>query len=56
MYSYIASRFAQSIIVLIGVSAIVFFALFLTGDPAVLMMPPDASHQEIERFSGVHGV
>ena len=50
MYSYIASRFAQSIIVLIGVSAIVFFALFLTGDPAVLMMPPDASHQEIDAF------
>jgi len=41
---------AQAIIVLVGVSAIVFFALFLAGDPAVLMMPPDATHQEIDAF------
>lgn len=46
---------AQAIIVLIGVSAIVFFALFLAGDPAVLMMPPDATRQEINAFRDAMG-
>jgi peptide/nickel transport system permease protein len=55
MYQYIAGRLAQSLIVLLGVSAIVFFALFLTGDPAVLMMPPDASRAEIEAFREAMG-
>jgi ABC-type dipeptide/oligopeptide/nickel transport system permease component len=35
---------------LLGVSAIVFFCLFLTGDPAALMLPPDASRAEIDAF------
>jgi ABC-type dipeptide/oligopeptide/nickel transport system permease component len=38
-----------------GVSAIVFFALFLTGDPAALMMSPDASREEIEAFRQAMG-
>ena len=53
--SYIASRALQAFIVLIGVSAIVFFALFLTGDPAALMMPPEASKQEIAAFREAMG-
>ncbi|TFF25659.1 ABC transporter permease [Jiella endophytica] len=38
-----------------GVSLIVFFALFLTGDPAALMMPPDANRAEIEAFRHAMG-
>jgi ABC-type dipeptide/oligopeptide/nickel transport system permease component len=53
--SFIASRALQGVIVMLGVSAIVFFALFLTGDPAALMMPPDASRAEIEAFRQVMG-
>ncbi|MBX3537904.1 MAG: ABC transporter permease [Chelatococcus sp.] len=52
---FIANRAAQGVIVLLGVSAIVFFALFLTGDPAALMMPPDASRAEIEAFRQAMG-
>ncbi|CAH1694257.1 Dipeptide transport system permease protein DppB [Hyphomicrobiales bacterium] len=52
---FIANRAAQGAIVMLGVSAIVFFALFLTGDPAALMMPPDASRAEIEAFRQAMG-
>ncbi|MCC7464384.1 MAG: ABC transporter permease, partial [Gammaproteobacteria bacterium] len=47
---YIASRLVQAVVVLLGVSAIVFFCLFLTGDPAALMLSPDANREEIARF------
>lgn len=52
---YVLSRLGQSAIVLLGVSAIVFFSLFLTGDPAALMLPPDANRAEIERFRRAMG-
>ena len=38
-----------------GVSLLVFFALFLTGDPAVLMMAPDSTAQEIADFREAMG-
>jgi ABC-type dipeptide/oligopeptide/nickel transport system permease component len=48
--SFVAGRALQGIAVMFGVSLIVFFALFLTGDPAALMMPPDATRVEIDAF------
>jgi peptide/nickel transport system permease protein len=53
--SFIASRVLQGIVVMFGVSIIVFFALFLTGDPAAIMMPPSASRAEIEAFRQAMG-
>ncbi|WAP69969.1 ABC transporter permease [Jiella pelagia] len=53
--SFIAGRALQGLIVMVGVSLIVFFALFLTGDPAALMMPPEASRVEIEAFRHAMG-
>jgi peptide/nickel transport system permease protein len=53
--SFISGRALQGIVVMFGVSAIVFFALFLTGDPAALMMSPDASREEIEAFRQAMG-
>ncbi|MBV6638735.1 MAG: ABC transporter permease, partial [Mameliella sp.] len=41
--------------VMFGVSALVFFALFLTGDPAVLMMAPDSTAAEIDAFREAMG-
>ncbi|HEY9346526.1 MAG TPA: ABC transporter permease, partial [Inquilinus sp.] len=55
MTRYLLDRALQSVVVLLGVSAIVFFALHLTGDPAALMLPPDASREEIERFRTAMG-
>ena len=53
--SFIVSRLLQGIVVMFGVSIIVFFALFLTGDPAAIMMPPSASRAEIEAFRQAMG-
>jgi peptide/nickel transport system permease protein len=55
MISFIVRRLGQSVIVLLGVSAIVFFSMFLTGDPAALMLPPDASRAEIAAFRHAMG-
>lgn len=52
---FIAMRAAQGSVVLLGVSVIVFFSLFLTGDPASLMMSPDASRAEIAAFREAMG-
>lgn len=57
MLAYIGKRLAYSVFALFGVSAITFFAVFTSGDPAVLMLPPEAqSPQEIERFRRVMGL
>jgi len=50
MARYLLSRLGQSVLVLFGVSLLIFFSLHLTGDPAAIMMPPGASQQEIDRF------
>ncbi len=55
MYAFLLSRVAQAAVVLLGVSAIVFFSLFLTGDPALLMVAPDASRAEIDAFREAMG-
>ena len=52
---FIVTRTAQGSVVLLGVSVVVFFCLFLTGDPASLMMPPDASRSEIAAFREAMG-
>lgn len=50
MTRYLLSRLGQSVLVLFGVSLLIFFSLHLTGDPAAIMMPPGASQQEIDQF------
>lgn len=55
MGQYLLNRGLQSLIVLFGVSAIVFYSLHLTGDPAALMLAPDATRDEIARFRQAMG-
>ena len=50
MKVYLFRRFLQSLLVLLGVSFVVFGILFLTGDPALVLMPPDASIEDIAKF------
>ena len=50
MKVYLLRRFLQSLLVLVGVSFVVFGILFLTGDPALLLLPPDASIEDIAKF------
>lgn len=50
MLRYIVQRLGQSVLVMFGVSLLIFFSLHLTGDPAAVMMPPGSSQQEIDHF------
>lgn len=49
MARYLISRFLQALLVMLGVSALIFYSLHLTGDPAAVMMP-GSSQQEIAHF------
>ena len=55
MTTYLVRRLAQSLIVLLGVSFVVFFILHLTGDPAAVLLPPDASAEDLQRFRQAMG-
>jgi peptide/nickel transport system permease protein len=52
---YLFRRLAQSLLVLFGVSFVVFFILYLTGDPALVLLPPEASADDIRRFREAMG-
>jgi peptide/nickel transport system permease protein len=55
MKVYLFRRFLQSLLVLLGVSFVVFGILFLTGDPALILLPPDASIEDIAKFRAQMG-
>jgi peptide/nickel transport system permease protein len=50
MRAYILRSLLQSLIVLNGVLLIVFLMLHLTGDPAGVLMPVDATEEDLARF------
>ena len=47
MGKFIVRRFIQAILVLLGVSFIVFALLYLNGDPVSVLLPPDATLDQI---------
>ncbi|MBV8719182.1 MAG: ABC transporter permease [Chloroflexi bacterium] len=49
MSTYVVRRLLQSVFVLVGVTFLVYFILFQTGDPTFLSVSTDASQQEVER-------
>ncbi len=55
MKTYLLRRLTQSLIVLLGISVVVFVILHLTGDPTLLLLPPDASAEEIAKFRRAMG-
>lgn len=55
MQRYLLSRVIQSIMLMFGVLILVFFLVRLTGDPARLMMPRDASPADIDAFRDAMG-
>jgi peptide/nickel transport system permease protein len=48
MLQYLLKRLWHTVYVIIGISVISFFFIHLSGDPVMLMLPADASNQEIE--------
>jgi len=50
MQRYFLSKVGQSLLLLFGVMLLVFFMVRITGDPAALMMPREASQEAVEAF------
>lgn len=50
MLGFLLRRALGAMWALAGVAVVVFFILHLTGDPAAVMMPPEASRAEIDAF------
>ena len=48
MVVYILRRLFYGFLTLLGISFVVFLLLFLTGDPVHLMLPPDATVEQVE--------
>jgi peptide/nickel transport system permease protein len=47
---YVLARLVESVVVVLGVLLLVFVILQLTGDPARLMLPPEATTEDVERL------
>jgi ABC-type dipeptide/oligopeptide/nickel transport system permease component len=51
MAGFLLKRVAQAVIVIAAVVFIVFIMMFLSGNPALLLLPPDASREDLLQFS-----
>jgi peptide/nickel transport system permease protein len=56
MQRYLIKRFAQSLLTLVALSVIIFCLTRFTGDPIVLMLPDDASHEDIAQLRHALGL
>ncbi|MBW3634247.1 MAG: ABC transporter permease, partial [Chloroflexi bacterium] len=56
MSRYVSSRILQAIPALIGVTIIVFLLLQLSGDPASILLPLDASDADRAAFRRAYGL
>jgi ABC-type dipeptide/oligopeptide/nickel transport system permease component len=55
LVGYLARRAIGALWALIGVAVVVFLILHMTGDPAVVMMPPESTKAEIDAFRHAQG-
>jgi ABC-type dipeptide/oligopeptide/nickel transport system permease component len=56
MQRYILKRVFQSVLTLLVLSMIIFFMCRLTGDPVMLMLPDDASHEDVVQLRTALGL
>src|SRR6185436_11494783 len=55
MRTFLLRRLWQSLVVLLGVSFVVFLILHLTGDPALVLLSPEATAEDVQRFREAMG-
>jgi peptide/nickel transport system permease protein len=55
MARFMLTRLLRLVIVLLGVSLLSFLLVHLSGDPALSMLPPEATAQEVAQFRKVMG-
>jgi peptide/nickel transport system permease protein len=56
MHKYIVRRFFQSLLALLVLSMVIFLMSRLTGDPTLLMLPDDATHEDIVQLRHALGL
>src|SRR4051794_13891027 len=56
MVAYLVSRVLQALLVVLGVLTLVFVITRLTGDPALLLLPLDATPEQREAFRHATGL
>ncbi len=56
MLTYVVRRVVLSVVVLFGLSLLVFAMVSLSGDPVRLLLPPDASPEAVARFRTALGL
>jgi peptide/nickel transport system permease protein len=56
MQRYILRRILQSLLTLLVLSMLIFIVCRLTGDPVVLMLPDDASHEDVVQLRAALGL
>jgi peptide/nickel transport system permease protein len=56
VHRFLISRISQGIVVLVGASMLIFVLVRLTGDPASLLLPPDATIQDLARVRAQLGL
>src|SRR5438132_14390551 len=56
MVGYVLRRLVQSVLVLLGVSVIVFGLLHLTGDPTRLLLPLEAREEDVRQLRALLGL
>jgi len=56
MPGYILKRILQSIVVLLCVSVVVFAIMYLSGDPVEMLLPPEATQQQVDELRAYLGL
>jgi len=56
MLKYILKRLLYAVFVLFGAATIVFFLARMTGDPISIMLPPDATQEQVDRMTAFFGL
>src|SRR5688500_17661261 len=56
MTQYLIRRVLQAIVVIWGVSTIVFLMSHLTGDPGALLLPPNVNAEQLAQFRNDMGL
>ena len=56
MKSYIIRRSLQSVLICLAISIVTFLLLFLATDPALMLLPPEATVEEVAEFKEQMGL
>lgn len=56
MVVFVIKRLLQSILTVAGVITVAFFLTRLAGDPAILLLPPEATQEDVERLRQALGL